>query len=73
MGKPRMVLVGGRFVPVEGEKAKAKELAEAAGLEPGRNLIAVDEEGKSRLVHPEEEVEIREGMRFEDAPPAAKG
>ena len=25
MGKPRMVLVGGRFVPVEGEKAKAKE------------------------------------------------
>jgi len=72
MGKPKMALVNGRFVPVD-ETVTGKELAEAAGIESGRTLLATEEDGSSHLVHPDEKLKIAEGMRFEDAPPASKG
>ena len=72
MGKPQKTLVNGKFMPVDGT-VTGKKVAEAAGIEPGRSLLAVEEDGSSRLVHPDEKVKITEGMRFEDAPPASKG
>ena len=72
MGKPKMTLVNGEFVPVDGT-VTGKKVAEAAGIEPGRSLLAIEEDGSSRLVHPDEKIKITEGMRFEDAPPASKG
>ena len=72
MGKPRMTLVNGKFVPVDGT-VTGKKLAEAAGIESDRTLLATEEDGSSRLVHPDEKIKITEGLRFEDAPPASKG
>ena len=72
MGKPQMTLVNGKFVPVDGT-VTGKKVAEAAGIEAGRSLLAIEDDGSSRLVHPDEKIKITEGMRFEDAPPASKG
>ena len=72
MGKPQMALVNGKFVPVD-ETVTGRELTEAAGIESDRTVLATEEDGSSRLVHPDEKIKITEGLQFEDAPPASKG